>query len=176
MKTTHRVVVDDDYLKETQRLSISQNTGLRLIYQTPWVWWGSRAIFVATVIFMIAVDDAPGAIVSALFLLFSFVAPRRQEKSLSKARERSPVKGALVEFSLDEEGFNSVAPNRNAHVKWPGVLRAILYPHGVLLELSPRNYSWLPDKSLIEGSPGEVRQLLTDRLEERVSTVGPRGR
>jgi YcxB-like protein len=176
MKTTHPVVVDDDYLKEAQRLSISQITGLRLIYQTPWIWWGGRAIFVAAIIFMIDIDDAPGAILFALFLLLSFVAPRRQEKSLSKARERSPVKGALVEFSLDEQGFDSVAPNRDAHVKWPGVLRAILYPHGVLLELSPRNYSWLPDKSLTEGSPADVRQLLTDRLEERISTVGPRGR
>lgn len=112
MKTTHRVVADDEYLMEAQRLSISQNTALRLIYQTPWVWWGCRAVFVAGIIFAIAIDYATGAIVLAFFLLYSFVAPRSQEKSLSKARERSPLNGAAVEFTVDEQGFNSVAPNR----------------------------------------------------------------
>ncbi len=171
MRTTHRVVADDEYLKEVQRLSISQNRALRLIYLTPWVWWGSSAIYLAAVIFMIAIDFAGGAIPFALFLLLSLYMPRRQEKSLNKARERSPVKGGLIVFSLDDEGFESAAPNRNLQVKWPGVLRAIFYPHGVLLELSPRNYSWLADRSLTEGSPADVRQLLTDHLDRRISTV-----
>jgi len=166
MKTTHRVVVDDGYLKEAQRLSISQIAALRLIYQTPWVWWGSRAIFVATIIFMITIDNAPGAILLALFLLLSFVAPYRQEKSLSKARARSPMRGGQVVLSLDEDGFDLSAPNRNTHVEWPGILGAIFYPHGVLLEISPQSYSWLPDGSIIEGSPADVRQLLTDRLKQ----------
>ena len=91
MRTTHRVVADDDYLKEAQRLSISQVAALRLIYQTPLIWWSCRAIFVAAIIFMIAIDYARGAILSALFLLLSFIPPRSQEKSLSKARELSPV-------------------------------------------------------------------------------------
>lgn len=57
-------------------------------------------------------------------------------------------------------------------MKWSGVLRAIFYPHGVLLELSPRIYSWLPDRSLTEGSPAQVRQLLADRLKERTRRSG----
>jgi len=175
MRTTHRVVADDDYLKEAQRISISQVAALRLIYQTPLIWWSCRAILVAAIIFMIEIDYARGAILPALFVLWSSIAPRTQEKSLSKARERSPVKGALVVFSLNEEGFESAAPNRTSQVKWAGVSRAILYPHGVLLELSPRNHSWLPDKSLTEGSPADLRQWLTDHREKRISTVDLRG-
>ena len=60
MRTTHRVVADDDYMKEAQRLSISQVAALRLIYQTPLIWWSCRAILVAAIIFMIEIDYARG--------------------------------------------------------------------------------------------------------------------
>ena len=172
MKAKHRVLVDDDYLKVLQQHSLSQFTVSRLLYQTPWFFWSSNVLLVAPVVFLIAFKYWLAALVFAVFPLMSLSVRYGRRNSLRKARERSQSNGEIVEFTLDEHGFDVIAPNRNAHVEWPGILRAILYRDGVLLEQSPRSYSWLPDKSLTEGSPAELRQLLTDRLVKRVSTAG----
>ncbi len=36
MKTTHQILLTDEYIAEAQRFAISQNTVLRLMHQT---WW-----------------------------------------------------------------------------------------------------------------------------------------
>jgi hypothetical protein len=35
MKTTHQIVLTDEYIEEAQRLAIAQNTALRLMYHWP---------------------------------------------------------------------------------------------------------------------------------------------
>jgi hypothetical protein len=54
MKTMHRVEATEDYLKEAQRLVLSQNKTLRLMYLNRGLWWSSLLALVAAVIFLAA--------------------------------------------------------------------------------------------------------------------------
>jgi hypothetical protein len=46
VKTTHQIVLTDEYIAEGQRLSISQNKTLKFMYQTWWMWWLPRVAMV----------------------------------------------------------------------------------------------------------------------------------
>jgi hypothetical protein len=70
---------------------------------------------------------------------------------------------------MDETGVDSVTPVSNAHLQWAGVPSAIIYAEGVLLRMQTRTYLWLPDVSLIQGSPGDVRGLLANQVKDRSS-------
>jgi hypothetical protein len=60
VKTTHQIVLTDEYIAEAQRLSIAQNKTLKFMYQTWWVWWLSRVAMVGFIIFCV-VDHFAGA-------------------------------------------------------------------------------------------------------------------
>jgi hypothetical protein len=102
--------------------------------------------------------------VLALLLLASLL----KGKSLDKARRNHPMKGSVMTAALDQEGLNTVGPHSNANIRWPGVLRAIAYPHGVLLKMKTRGLIWLPDLSLTEASPADARKLVAEHVEEYV--------
>jgi hypothetical protein len=53
----------------------------------------------------------------------------------------------------------------NNHPNLPWIERGI-YPNGVLIKFSRFSMLWLPDQSLTEGTPAEVRQLLADNVKE----------
>jgi hypothetical protein len=50
VKTSHQIVLTDEYIAEGQRLSISQNKTLKFMYQTWWVWWLPRVAMVGIII------------------------------------------------------------------------------------------------------------------------------
>ncbi len=45
MRTTHQIVLTDEYIAEAQRLVVAQNTMLRLVHQTWWFFWVQRVFF-----------------------------------------------------------------------------------------------------------------------------------
>jgi hypothetical protein len=98
-------------------------------------------------------------------LILTFVQPILNRRALAKARNRNPIKGSTVTFSVDEQGVNTVGPNSNSHIQWPGLPSAIFYSQGVLLKLQSRFYMWLPDKSLVEGSPADARALVRQNVK-----------
>jgi hypothetical protein len=171
METTHRVEVTEEYLKEAQRLVLSQNKTLRLMYLNRGLWWSALLVVLGAVIFlatMHALDSFLGLFFGAAITMAAssqLLIPR----SLAKARNRNPMKGSIVTVSMDETGVDSVTPVSNAHLQWAGVPSAIIYAEGVLLRMQTRTYLWLPDVSLIQGSPGDVRGLLANQVKDRSS-------
>jgi hypothetical protein len=87
-------------------------------------------------------------------------------RSLAKARNRNPMKGSIVTYSMDELGVDSVTPVSNAHLQWAALSSAIIYAAGVLLKTQTRTYMWLPDVSLTQGLPEEVRQLVANHVKD----------
>ena len=171
MKTTHGVEVTEKYLKEAQRLVLSQNKTLRLMYLNRGLWWSALLVLLGAVIFLASMH-ALGSSLGLFFGAAITIAALSQlliPRSLAKARKRNPMKGSRVTVSMDETGVDSVTPVSNAHLQWAGVSAAIIYAGGVLLRMQTRTYLWLPDVALIQGSPGDVRGLLADHVKDRSS-------
>jgi len=166
MRTTHRILVDDEYIAATQRLSISQNKTLRLIYQTWWVVWLPRALFFAIVVSSLFVEILrPTAALCSALLALSFGGEAFKRRSLAKARERVRTKGSTNIVTMDDQGIDTSSALGNSQLKWTIMLQPAIYPDGVLIKLSRVNMIWLPDSALAEGSPADVRQLLAANVE-----------
>jgi hypothetical protein len=65
---------------------------------------------------------------------------------------------------MGENGVDIVNPVGNSHSKWAGLLKAVVSPNGVLIQVSRIAWIWLPDQALVEGSPEDVRKLLAENV------------
>jgi hypothetical protein len=167
MKTTHQIPLTDEYIAETQRLGIAQNTALRLTHQTWWVTWSARFILAgAAITFWLVTDSVLYALFLLLMLGLSFLGNYMFQRSLVKARKNSRTKGTTSTVSMDENGIDLRGAFGNSHLKWVALLKPAIYPNGVLIKLSRFSMLWLPDESLSEGTPADVRQLLGQHVNE----------
>ena len=167
MKTTHQLVLTDEYIAEAQRLSISQNKTLKFMYQTWWVWWLPRIAMVGFIIFCV-VNHFDWSVTAMFggFLVLSFLGEWFGQRSLVKARKKIRFKGSTSTISMDESGVDVVGEAGNSHAKWSGILPPAVYPDGVMVKFSRFAVIWLPDRALVEGSPDDVRKLLAENVKE----------
>lgn len=171
MKTTHQIVLTEEYIAEVQRLTVAQNTALRLMYQSWWFLWIPRLVLSATgLVYYFLFDDwvFPALFCGGLITL-SFFGWYVFQRKLAKARKKSPVKDTTSTVSMDANGIDAVGAFGNSHTNWIAVQKPVIYPNGVLIRFSRLSMLWLPDQSLIEGIPAEVRQLLADNVKERAT-------
>jgi hypothetical protein len=165
LKTTHQIVLTDEYIADAQRLSIAQNKALRLMYQMWWTWWIPRVALAGFMIY--GFINHFGWSFSAEcggFLVFSFVGEWLARRSLAKARKKVRFKGSTMTISMDDVGVEVVGESGNSHAKWSGILSREVYPNGVIVRFSPRATVWLPDEALTAGSADEVRRLLAENI------------
>jgi hypothetical protein len=167
VKTTHQIVLTDEYIAEAQRLSIAQNKTLKFMYQTWWVWWLSRVAMVGFIIFCV-VNHFDWSVTAMFggFLVLSFVGEWVGKRSLAKARKKTRFKGSTSTISMDESGVDVVGEAGNSHAKWLGILPPVVLPDGVMVKFSRFAIVWLPDRALVEGSPDDVRKLLAESVKE----------
>ena len=165
MKTTHQILLTDEYIAEAQRLAIAQNTVLRLMHQTWWCFWVQRLIFLGAAILFWSLGD------SNFFLFFfalmfglSFLSPFLSRRNLAKARRKFRAKGTTTTVSMDAAGIDMQGALGNSNLKWVAMLKPAIYSNGVLIKFSRLSMVWLPDQSLSEGSPADVRQLLAENV------------
>jgi hypothetical protein len=154
MKTIYRVEVTEQYLEEARRLGISQNPVMKFIFPSRWTMWPRAIIISGFMIYLYVIQQLsfPFDAFLGAMIVVSFVGPFLNRRSLARTRQRNPVKGSVLNYSMDEEGFDLVTPVSNAHLQWTAFSRAINYPQGVLVKMRTNAYIWLPDKSLAEGS------------------------
>ncbi len=166
LRTTHRILVDDTYIRESQRLTIAQNATLRLIYQTRWVVWLPRVVLFACVVSSPFLETLrPTAVLCGALLALSFGGEVFKRRSLAKARERVRTKGSTNTVTMDDQGIETSSAFGTSHLNWKIMLEPVIYPDGVLIKLSRVNMIWLPDTALVEGSPADVRELLAANVE-----------
>jgi hypothetical protein len=162
MKTTHRIVLTDEHIAETQRLSIAQNKTLKLMYQSWWARWLPRVALVGFIVYFAVIDfDWSSIGMFGGFLVLSFLGEWWGRRGLAKARNRVRFKGSTTTVSMDENGVDVVGEAGNTHDKWSGLLPPIVYPNGVMVRFSRLAGIWLPDSELVEGSADDVRRLLS---------------
>ncbi len=166
MKTTHRIILTEDYIAEAQRLSIAQNRTLKFMYQTRWVQWVARAGMVGFIIYSLMNHLESTAALFGLFLAISFWAEWFGRRALAKARKNVRAKGSTTVVSMNEQGVDIDGALGNSHLKWPAMLQPAIYSQGVLIKVSRLVAFWLPDHALTEGSPADVRQLLAENVEK----------
>ena len=171
MQTTHQIVLTDDYIAEAQRMAIAQNTLLRLLYQTWWARWVPRALIATFALYCFLNHLESSAALMAGFLALSFVGEIIGRVSLARARKRTRFKGSTSTFCMSDAGVDVLGANGHSHLKWPVMLKPAIYSNGVLVKLSRISMVWLPDQSLIEGSPADVRQLLADNVKDAAANV-----
>jgi hypothetical protein len=167
VKTTHQIVLTDEYIAEAQRLSIAQNKTLKFLYQTWWSWWLPRVGMLGLIAYLIT-NGFDWSITAWIvgFLILSFVGEWVGRRSLAKARKKIRFKGSTTTVSMDENGVDAVGEAGNSHAKWSGILRPVVHPNGVMVKFSRFAVIWLPDRALVEGSPDDVRKLLAENVKE----------
>jgi hypothetical protein len=168
MKATHQILLTDDYIGEAQRLSIAQNTTLRLMHQTWWLLWLSRLILLAAAIVSYWILDDwifPVLFIGGIVAL-SFLGQYKVRRNLRKARGRFRAKDTTTTVSMDENGIDLSGANGNSQLKWSALLKPTIYSNGALIKFTRFSMLWLPDQSLIEGTPAQVRQLLAENVKE----------
>lgn len=166
MKTTHHLVLTEEYIAEAQRFSIAQHKTLKLMYQTWWVQWLARVVMVGFIIYSILNHMYSVAALFGVFLAISFWGEWFGRRNLAKARKNVRAKGSTNVVSMNEQGVDIDGALGNSHLKWPAMLQPAIYPQGVLIRFSRLTALWLPDQALIEGSPADVRQLLAENVEK----------
>ena len=174
MKTVHHIQFTDEYLKVAQRIVLAQQTFTRLLYLNPWFSWLPPIIFSGYLVVMASYQllDLFSGVLFGSLLILSIANMISKPRTLAKARDRNPLRGTVVTQSADDNGIDSVSSLGNSHVHWTAFSRAVIYTQGVLLKLPTRNYIWLPDASLTEGSPEEVRQLVTAHVKDVDTRTG----
>jgi hypothetical protein len=166
LKTTHRIFVDDAYIAETQRLALAQNKALKLMYQTLWGGWLPRLVlFVCGVSFMFAEILRPAGAFSIALLVLSFGGEVLKRRGLAKARKKVRTKGSTNTVTMDDQGIVTSSVFGTSRLEWTIMLPPAIYPDGVLIKLSRASMVWLPDQTLVEGSPADVRQLLAENVK-----------
>jgi len=166
MKTTHQIVLNEEYIAESQRLGIAQITALRLMHQTWWFLWIPRGVIAGTIIYFLQNDCVSFAVFCGVVLAGSFLGRYLFQRNLAKARRKFRAKGTTSTVSMDENGIDLLGALGNSHLKWLAVLQPAIYANGVLIKLSRVSMLWLPDRSLIEGAPVDVRKLLAENVKE----------
>jgi hypothetical protein len=166
MKIAHQIVLTEEYIAEAQRLAIAQNTALRLMYQTWWFLWIPRFIFAGAATAYWLLNSPLFASFFVLMFGLSFLGQYLLRRSLTKARRQFRAKGTTNTVSMDANGIDTLGAFGNSHLKWVGVLKPAIYSNGVLIKLSRMSVLWLPDQSLIEGTPVDVRKLLAENVKE----------
>jgi hypothetical protein len=167
MKTTHRIVLTDEYVAEAQRLTIAHNKTLKFMYQTWWARWLPRVALVGFIVYFVVIDfDLSSIAVFGAFLALSFLGEWWGRRGLAKARNRVRFKGSTTTVSMDENGIDVVGEAGNTHGKWSGLLPPVVYPNGVMVRFSRLAVIWLPDQALVEGSAEDVRRLLAENVKE----------
>jgi hypothetical protein len=171
MKTTHQILLNDEYIAESQRLGIAQNTTLRLMHQTWWLLWLTRFILLAAGLVDYFVSG--NVIFPALFcggiVAMSFIGQYMFRRNLAKARKKFRAKDTTTTVSMDASGIDMLGALGNSHTQWIAVQKSAIYPNGVLIKFSRFSMLWLPDQSLTEGTPAEVRQLLAENVKEHAT-------
>jgi hypothetical protein len=164
MKTVHQLLLSDEYIAESQRVQIAQNRTLRFFYQTWWVWWIPRIILVGIIAFCLAIQLRWDAGLIGGFLLFTFVGEHFGKRSLAKARSRMRAKGTTTTVSMDENGIDIASALGNSHLKWEALQLPVVKADGVLLKVTSAGGLWLPDRALVEGTPNDVRHLMSVKV------------
>ena len=166
MKTTHKFVMTDDYIKEAQRRSIAQNKTLKFFYQTWWAWWLPRIAMVVIMIVAYLLNLGSTVALFAVLFVISFTGEWLGKWNLAKVRKRVRTKGTTSTVQLNDQGVDIEGVNGNSHLKWSAMLRPAIYPDGVLIKFSRIAMVWLPDDALIDGSSEDVRRLLAKNVPD----------
>ncbi len=162
MKTVHQLLLTDAYAAEAQRVVIAENLALRLIYQAWWVRWTSRAIILGGIAFCLAYGLRSDAALFAGLLILTFVAEYWGLRSNARIRRMGRAKGTTTTVSMDESGIDIVGAFSSSRLKWEGLrYQPAVRSDGVLLKIAKTRGVWLPDRTLTEGTPSEVRQLVS---------------
>jgi hypothetical protein len=166
VKTTHQIVLTDEYIAEAQHLSIAQNKTLKFMYQTWWAWWLPRIAMVGFIIYFL-VNSFDWSLIAMFgaFLGLSFLGEWVGQRSLAKERKKTRFKGSTTTVSMDENGVDVVGESGNSHAKWSSILPPVAQPNGVMVKFSRFIVIWLPDRALVEGSPDDVRKLLAENVK-----------
>jgi len=171
MKTTHQFVMTDEYIANAQRMAISQNKMLKFLYQTWWAWWLPRVVIVSSMIFLYRINSGSTVALLGILLVVSFTGEWHGRRNLAKARSRVRGKGTTCTVSMNDQGIAIENANGNSQLKWSAMLQPAIYEDGVLIKFSRLAMVWLPDQSLIEGSPGDVRKLLTENVKDSLAVT-----
>jgi hypothetical protein len=133
MKTTHTIILTEDYIAEAQRLSIAQNKTLKWMYQSWWLQWLARAFMVGFIIYALMNHMESSAALFGVFLAISFYGEWFGKRSLARARSKVRAKGTTTVVCMNEQGVDLDGALGNSHLKWLAMLQPAIYPHGVLL-------------------------------------------
>jgi hypothetical protein len=167
MKTTHRILLDEQYDKFTESLAVANSPFYSRLAVNPWFRWPVRGVLFAGVTYFLFRHNWTAAALAGVILATSLrqvAAANRKRKE--RVRDRITADDTVATYALDDIGLEFASKRSTVNLQWPDVIAAILYPQGVLLKLTETGFMWLPDQSLTEGSPADVRHLVEQHVKD----------
>jgi hypothetical protein len=131
--------------------------------------WATRFLVVGGAFFIESAGPLNWAVIVffAVALLSTVVVPYRNEQVLRSAARRKDILSAR----LDEEGLTIASSGNESKFGWPACIRAVTCADGLLLMFKARAF-WLPDDALTNGTPHEVRALVSKSELSSVASYG----
>ena len=163
---TYRITVTEAYLEKDTANWLAHDPKLRFVslMLNDKVVWGSvhRNYWSRTV---------PDAICRTEFCCDSDVFPRIAGFVRGYTPDRrTSITGSTEEcgalgFHEREDGVSTASQHSNANFQWAAFTRAVAYPEG-LVDMREVAGVWLPDQSLIEGTPQGARDMASKKVSE----------
>ena len=170
MSCTYRMVVDEAYARTfLKRFTQSRSPYLRIGA----IAFGLLSLL-GTWLFFAIEDPAGLPIISRTiaYTLLPMVVVVAVIVPLIRARQIKRIVAAAkggASVTLSENGISTIMESSQTHAQWSAYDHALRYKDGLMLmHMKKLPILWLPDSSLIDASPEEVRSLVTKMLPSRV--------
>ena len=166
LKTTHRITVTAEYLRDAHERAIQQKLIWRMFFSSGLFRWLPCVLGAAFTVYLILAGEGLSAVLFGSFTAALIVLPLLNTRFSAAARARNALIGTVNTFTMGEGGLQATGPTSESRIQWAGIVRAVTTPQGALLTLQTGRFLWLPDASLTEGSPQDVRQLLSQHVKD----------
>jgi hypothetical protein len=104
--------------------------------------------------------------VLTVFLGMLFAGPRIDYWVMKRNLRKSPFYLREITATLDERGYSEVGELSTSMLTWAVFTKVFRVEDGFLLQYGPKAFHWLPDRTLVQGTVGEVEALLRSAVAE----------
>jgi hypothetical protein len=158
---SYSVAIDEKFLEQYQERIRAQSVTRFGRYGLKFFCLLGLAALLAIVLYAKVWVIAPVPILFAALLL---AGPKFDYWIAKRRLRKSPFYGQTARATLDGDGYTEVNALSNHTLSWAAFTRVIRMQDGFLLGLGPRQWHWLPDSALVNGTVAEVALFLQEKV------------
>jgi len=135
-----------------------------------WLRWPLRIVcaigLLALAALTVAIKAYAVTIVPLTFLALLAAGPRIDYAIVKRRYRKHTQYGTEARVDLSRDGLRFTSPDFASEIKWSAFLSAVQFSDGILLYRAPWDYVWLPDASITDGGPNDVRAIARSAISK----------